>query len=77
MLHVHLDSERAYTLIIETHPHLAELVKVLFHRGVSPRRINHLLSAPRHLFRILEAHISLAFLDQLNGQIMQVIKVVR
>jgi hypothetical protein len=76
MLHVHLHTEAAFTFSVSTLSHMFKEFQVFFHAGVSPRRVNLLISALTHLLSRLEAHVSFALLDEFNSQIKELLEIV-
>ena len=76
MLHVHLDSEAAFSFCVSTLSHMLKELKVLFDAGVSVWRVDFIVSCLTHLLSRLEAHVSFAFFDEPDSHIKELLEVV-
>ena len=76
VLHVHLHSKRALTFCKSALAHFIKVAQIIFDGSISPGRVDLLIPTARHLLRILEAHVGLAYLDKLHSVIVELLEVV-
>jgi len=77
MLHVHLNSEAAFSFFESSLSHHFEQLKVFFDTSVSVLGILHSVSAFFHFFRFLMANVSFVFLDESNSHVVEFLEVIR
>ena len=74
VLHGVLHAQRDLALVVLAPPHVVEQAQRLVNRSVAPRRRRRIVALD--LVGLLVAHVRLAALDQLDGQLVQAVELV-
>ena len=77
VLHIELESKHSFSFVIFSQSHCLELSQVFFNGSVSPWTLKSSASIIRHFLLSLMADVSVSLFDQLNGEFVEIVKVLR